>query len=625
MNRRPLTAGRHNSRQRLPKPQTVSETPQSEQTPMRRDLIAAPRHPHITSTATIHLGDAPSSGSDTCRDTRIIPHRRGFSANANPLNAKTRERSRLGGTAGFSDRFNEELAEAAGPIHIPITADPDLFQQAVALGRDLLWRHTWSERFAPADQSRLPAGQAKEVRPVEGMPNDFAYDPESQTLTVGTGAFAPVSQEAWNFEVSGLRVLRSWLGYRMKTRKGKKSSPLDDIRPTRWTQTSELLLLLSIIEHTIEATPKAAALLDQIVQGPLIPAKDGDLHRWMRQIGHDGRLFKSASDPVEVHSMAQRLSSEERVRVDEMARAGVDVDEMARRLDRHRSTVHRELKRCGGRCGYDAEAAQAAADLRARRPKTPKLAGDPVLAAAVGGLLADRMSPHAISAQLRSEGHGICAETVYAACYDHSGARGLPEGSWKLLPRRCRKRRPRGRHARKPSPLGDFKAISQRPASVEDRRQPGHWEGDLIIGKANRSAVATLVERTSRQTLTVALPHGYDAHNTAAAVTAALARQPRHLVKTLTWDQGREMARWPDIEATLGIEVYFCDPHSPWQRPTNEQTNGLLRRWLPKSTDLNVGAVRLAIIEDHLNTMPRKLHDWNSAHSVYAALCRNHR
>ena len=126
----------------------------------------------------------------------------------------------------------------------------------------------------------------------------------------------------------------------------------------------------------------------------------------------------------------------------------------------------------------------------ARRPKTPKLAGDPVLAAAVGGLLADRMSPHAISAQLRSEGHGICAETVYAACYDHSGARGLPEGSWKLLPRRCRKRRPRGRHARKPSPLGDFKAISQRPASVEDRRQPGHWEGDLIIGKANRSAVA---------------------------------------------------------------------------------------------------------------------------------------
>ena len=180
----------------------------------------------------------------------------------------------LGATAAFTERFNEELAEAAGPIHIPVTADPDLFQQAVALGRDLLWWHTWGERFTPEGKPRLPEGQAKEVRAVEGMPEDFDYDPEPQTLTVGTGAFAPVSEAVWNFEVSGLRALRSWLGYRMKNRKGRKSSPLDDIRPTRWTQTKELLLVLSIIEHTIEATPKAAALLTQIVKGPLIPATD---------------------------------------------------------------------------------------------------------------------------------------------------------------------------------------------------------------------------------------------------------------------------------------------------------------------------------------------------------------
>ncbi len=180
----------------------------------------------------------------------------------------------LGATAAFADRFSEELAEAAGPIHIPITADPDLFRQAVALGRDLLWWHTWGERFAPDGQTRLPQGRAEEVEPVEGMPDDFDYDPESETLTVGTGTFAPVSQEAWDFEVSGLRVLRSWLGYRMKTRKGRKSSPLDDIRPTRWTQSKELLLVLSIVEHTIEVTPKAAALLAQIVEGPLIPAAD---------------------------------------------------------------------------------------------------------------------------------------------------------------------------------------------------------------------------------------------------------------------------------------------------------------------------------------------------------------
>ena len=102
----------------------------------------------------------------------------------------------------------------------------------------------------------------------------------------------------------------------------------------------------------------------------------------------------------------------------------------------------------------------------------------------------------------------------------------------------------------------------------------------------------------------VRLPGGYDAQNTARAVTAALARQPARMVRTLTWDQGREMARWADIDKTLGIEVYFREPRSPWQRPTNEQTNGLLRRWLPKSTDLDIGAVRLAVIEDNLNTSP---------------------
>ena len=180
----------------------------------------------------------------------------------------------LGGTPAFSERFDAELGEAAGPVHIPITGDPDLFRQAVTLGRGLLWWHTWGERFVPEGRSGLPEGRATEVAPVEGMPDGFDYHPESETLTVGTGTFAPVSQEAWEFEVSGLRVLRSWLGYRMKTRKGRKSSPLDDIRPTRWTQTNELLLVVSIIEHTIEVTPAAAALLDQIVEGPLIPAAD---------------------------------------------------------------------------------------------------------------------------------------------------------------------------------------------------------------------------------------------------------------------------------------------------------------------------------------------------------------
>ena len=323
--------------------------------------------------------------------------------------------------------------------------------------------------------------------------------------------------------------------------------------------------------------------------------------------------------------MAQRLSLDERARVEPMIAAGVSVAEAARRLERDPSTIHRELARNRGGAGYDAEAAQAAAAARARRPKTPKLAADRVLAGSVSALLAHRMSPHAICALLRCEGARVSAETIYRACYDHSGRRGLPEGSWRLLPRRCRRRKPQGRHAHKRSPLGDFRPISQRPAAVGDRREAGHWEGDLIIGKNNRSAAVTLTERLSRQTLLAALPSGYDAPSVASAVAAALARQPRHLVRTLTWDQGREMARWADIETALGAKVYFCDPRSPWQRPTNEQTNDLLRRWLPKGTDLNIGPVRLAIIEDHLNTMPRKLHDWHSAHSVYAELTCNHR
>ena len=137
---------------------------------------------------------------------------------------------------------------------------------------------------------------------------------------------------------------------------------------------------------------------------------------------------------------------------------------------------------------------------------------------------------------------------------------------------------PRALH-NKAQPAGDFRPVCERPAAAGDRSEPGHWEGDLIIGAGNRSAVATLVERLSRQTLTVALPDGYDAHRTADAVAGALSRQPRHMVKTLTWDQGREMARWQHVENATGAKVYFCEPRSPWQRPTNEQTNCEYRGW----------------------------------------------
>lgn len=180
----------------------------------------------------------------------------------------------LGGTAAFSERFADVLAEGAGPVHLPITTDADLFCQAVELGRDLLWHHTWGERFPRPANPQLPEGPARVIAPIEAMPEQFAYAIDTQHLIVGTGIFGPVSPEVWEFEVSGLRVVRSWLGYRMKNRKGRKSSPLDDIRPAQWTQSDELLRLLAILHHTVQVTPTAAKLLDDILASPLIGATD---------------------------------------------------------------------------------------------------------------------------------------------------------------------------------------------------------------------------------------------------------------------------------------------------------------------------------------------------------------
>ena len=324
--------------------------------------------------------------------------------------------------------------------------------------------------------------------------------------------------------------------------------------------------------------------------------------------------------------MVQRLCFDERTRIEAMRETQLSVAVIAERLGRDRSTVYRELARGGGLDGYCARAAQRRAGDDAARPKTFKLAGDAVLAGEVAEGLKQRWSPHAISADLADRGLGVCAETVYRACYaDHIDS-GLEAGSWKKLPRGQRRRKRRSRcETAKRNVLGDYKPVSQRPQAAADRSEAGHWEGDLVIGANNASAIATLVERVSRHTLVVPLPDGYSADNVAAAVTAAFQRQPVELVKTLTWDQGREIARWPDIERNCNIKVFLCEPRSPWQRPSNEQTNGLLRRWLPKGTNLNLNPIHLALIQDALNHMPRKLHNWNPAQYVYTMLCRNHR
>lgn len=301
--------------------------------------------------------------------------------------------------------------------------------------------------------------------------------------------------------------------------------------------------------------------------------------------------------------------------------------EIARRLGRHRSTIGREIARNGGRAGYSATAAQASALDELARPKTPRLAADPVLAAHVTARLRARDSPMTISVELARGVHGVTGqishECIYQAVYGH-GTRGLPKGLHVGLHRRrrCRKHRRASGDSMpaKSSPLGTFNLIGAWPEAAAGRSEVGHLEGDLIIGANNRSAIVTMFDRATRHLWLADLPEGHNAPATLAAVGEICERIPAVLRRTLTWDQGSEMAAHHQLAKLWDIEVYFADPHSPWQRPTNENGNGLLRRWFPKSTDLSVhGPDTLRLVEYRINTIPRRSLGWDTAHNRYHA------
>jgi IS30 family transposase len=291
-------------------------------------------------------------------------------------------------------------------------------------------------------------------------------------------------------------------------------------------------------------------------------------------------------------------------------------------LGRFPSTVSREVASNGGRNQYRAVSADRAAEERASRPKPFKLVVDPVLAAAVTELLVGKKySPLTTARILTDRGQPVSAETIYRACYQPG--RGLGSEVWKSLPRRRQKRKHAGRKwgFASADALGIHTSIHDRPETVASRVESGHLEGDLIVGASNKSAVATYVERVSRLTTLVALPNGYRADLVAEALTESLGEIPEPMRKTLTWDQGREMRKWKQIEAATGIPIYFCDIHSPWQKPTVENNNGILRRWLPKGTPLNVHTQNdLNKIAELINQMPRKIHNWRTAQQVYDEL-----
>ena len=292
--------------------------------------------------------------------------------------------------------------------------------------------------------------------------------------------------------------------------------------------------------------------------------------------------------------------------------AGVSVRSIAARLDRSPATISRELRRNaepGG--GYRPSSAHAAAWVRASRPKPAKLASNVVLRAKVERDLEKKYSPEQIAGRLRVEFPDdpemwVSHETIYQSLYVQSrGA--LRRELAKCLRTGRALRHPSRKPGQRKNRIPDMVNISERPAEADDRAVPGHWEGDLIIGKLNQSAVGTLVERSTGYTMLVQLPDGYKPEQVAPALAAKIQTLPEAVRRSLTWDQGPEMRDWKQVRVAADIAIFFCDPHAPWQRGTNENTNGLLRQYFPKGSDLSVhSAADLDWVAAELNDRPRK-------------------
>ncbi len=286
---------------------------------------------------------------------------------------------------------------------------------------------------------------------------------------------------------------------------------------------------------------------------------------------------------------------------------------IARRLGRSASTVSRELRRNAGCVGqsYKATTAHALAYERAGRPKPSKLVTNLALRRKVEDDLQRRYSPEQIAGRLRREfpedlEMRVSPETIYQSLYIQSrGA--LRRDLAKCLRTGRALRRPCRQSAQRKNRIPDMINISERPAEAADRAVPGHWEGDLIIGKNNQTAIGTLVERTTGYTMLVHLPDGYKPEQVRDALAAKIQTIPEILRASLTWDQGPEMRDWKQVSVAADIDIYFCDPHAPWQRATNENTNGLLRQYFPKGTDLSIhSAIDLDWVATELNDRPRK-------------------
>ena len=348
---------------------------------------------------------------------------------------------------------------------------------------------------------------------------------------------------------------------------------------------------------------------------------------WFRQAG--GVIPAKLSAPVR----GRCLACAEREEIFVGVERGESMRGIAKRLNRAPSTVLRELRRNmrhqyrtrfrwqRGRhrlplpWDYRPSLAERRADRLARRPKEAKLATNSPLREVVQAKLMRRLSPQQVAAELRGEFPDnremwVSTETIYQSIYVQG--RGALRRELAVCLRTGRAlRRPRRRSQERQTRIPDMVNISERPAEVEDRAVPGHWEGDLILGRGGHSAIGTLVERSTRFVLLLHLPHGYNPLEVQTAMIAATQKLPGFLWKSLTWDQGMEMRNHAAITIATGLEIYFCDPAKPWQRGSNENTNGLLRQYFPKGTDLRRhSAEELDFVAAEMNRRPRKTLGW---------------
>jgi IS30 family transposase len=342
-----------------------------------------------------------------------------------------------------------------------------------------------------------------------------------------------------------------------------------------------------------------------------------------RLFARSGGVMPSLKSPRKPPAAGGRLTLAEREEIACLSTAGQGVREIGRALGRDPSTISREIRRNRSRRGvYRASTAQQRADENARaggRARAAKLATNVRLRREVQTRLNKRHSPEQIARRLREDFPDdpemwVSHETIYQSIYVQ-GRGGLKRELAACLRtgRALRKPRRQGEQRRGRERIKDMVLISERPAEVEDRAVPGHWEGDLILGAENKTAIGTLVERATRFVILLHLPADHRAETVRDAMVTAMAGLPDFLRQTLTWDQGIEMASHAEIASATDLDIYFCDPASPWQRGTNENTNGLLRQYFPKGSDLSFyGPGILENVAAELNNRPRKTLNWRT-------------